>query len=123
MGRSCSNGMTFLGSRDGFFSLKINGMDRISGDHAGPMVKPENRRADKSYLVFKKGKFQIAEAHFGIRSMPMRRRTMTVIQKSATVMRQLAASATQNPQPLRSIHGRMRNIGRVGRTNQNVPSA
>jgi len=32
-------------------------MDRISGDHAGPVVKPENPLSDKPYLVFKKGIF------------------------------------------------------------------
>lgn len=54
--------------------------------------------------------------------MPNRRKTKTVSQKNPAVSRQFTASATQNPQPLRSIHGRMRNIGKVGSTNQNVPS-
>ena len=46
-----------------------------------------------------------------------------MIQKSAAVMRQFKPSADQKPQPWRHIHGRIKNIGRVGGTNQKVPSA
>ena len=55
--------------------------------------------------------------------MPKRRSTTTVTQKSITVMAQFAASAGQKVQLFRSIQGKIRNIGRVGRTNQKVPSA
>jgi len=58
-----------------------------------------------------------------IRLMPKRRRTTTVSQKNPVVSRQFTPSATQKPQPCRSIQGRIRNIGRVGSTNQKVPSA
>ena len=46
-----------------------------------------------------------------------------MIQNSAMVMAQFAASAVQKPQWFRSIHGKIRNIGSVGSTNQKVPSA
>lgn len=59
----------------------------------------------------------------GMRSTPNLRRITTVNQKRRMVMMQLMASAGQNDQPERSIQGRMRNMGRVGRTNQKVPSA
>ena len=59
----------------------------------------------------------------GIRSIPLRRRMTTVSQNAAMVSRQLTARADQNPQPWRHIQGRIRNIGKVGSTNQNVLSA
>ena len=124
IGGAFSNGMTFSGGTDGFFSLKTIGLDRISGNNAGPMVKPENRLSDKPYLLIFPRIFPTREnIHFGIRSIPKRRSKITVSQNKATVITQLATSAAQNPQPFRSIHGIIRNIGRVGRTNQKVPSA
>lgn len=54
--------------------------------------------------------------------MPNFLRITTAPQKRMVVSRQFAPSADQNDQPLLSIHGRMRNIGRVGSTNQKVPS-
>lgn len=119
VGFADSNGMTFSGSRDGFFSLKTKKWDRIPEFHAGPMVKPENRVFDKSYLV----NFSHWGNHLGMRSIPKRRRRITVTQKKPMVRAQFAASAVQNPQPWRSIQGRIKNMGKVGRTNQNVPSA
>ena len=95
----------------------------VDGD--GLDVKPENRRKCKSKLAcfddFPKEFRKIS--YFGMRSIPNFRRRMTVIQKKPVVRTQFAPRADQNDQPLRSIQGRIRNMGRVGRTNQKVPSA
>ena len=55
-----------------------------------------------------------------MRSIPNRLRPATIIQNRITVIAQFVAMETPKPQPFRNIHGRMRNIGRVGRTNQKV---
>lgn len=73
------------------------------GMAAGPVVKTEIRKTDKSYLSAIRINFEKIPVHpadhFGIRSIPQRRRTSTVIQKNPTVSRQFAASAVQKFQP------------------------
>lgn len=46
-GFSCSNGITFSGSRDGAVSLKTEGCVDADDRRAGREVKPENQLDDK----------------------------------------------------------------------------
>ena len=115
--------MDVPGNREWGFGCSMGTM--LSGDmpclkFRDDLDRPEGRR-DQIIIAMTRPKSM--KSHFGIKSVPKCLKITTVSQKQATVIAQFAASAGQKLHPWRSIHGRIRNIGSEGSTNQKVPSA
>src|SRR5690606_2830513 len=87
-----------------------------------PQPAVDGRTGERPYRSAPdKGKNPNVEIQSSLR--PKYRSTDATPRKQTTVIAQLAKRAVAKLQPWRSIQGRIRNIGRVGRTNQKVPSA